>query len=319
MIRLLLHNEIDFKLWDNCIEQSPNGMIYAYSWYLNKVAPGWQALVEGNYQTVMPLPVKKKMGVTYVYQPFFVQQLGVFGMNSHQSDVCDRFVDEAIKRFRWIDYNLNTHNVLHRMTKFGSTMGVTHHLDLIEPYSQLRARYSENTRRNIAKANKKGVFVLKNGSPDEVIGAFRTHKGKALGVFGQQDFRLLSQLIFSAIQRGFAQVYSAYTDKNTFCGGIVLLQSHYKAVLIFSGSTAEAMENGAMFALIDDFIKQNAGSEYMLDFEGSTDVNLARFYKGFGSKECVFLRIKSNRLPPIAEMLLRTIRTVRKIFIKTIS
>ena len=52
-----------------------------------------------------------------------------------------------------------------------------------------------------------------------------------------------------------------------------------------------------MFLLLDSFIKENSQKNITLDFEGSNDENLARFYKGFGSKECVYLQLRRNRLP----------------------
>ncbi|MBK7391410.1 MAG: hypothetical protein IPI23_20775 [Bacteroidetes bacterium] len=50
--------------------------------------------------------------------------------------------------------------------------------------------------------------------------------------------------------------------------------------------------------LIDTYIKDVAGKIKILDFEGSNDQELARFYKSFGSTECVYLQIKKNQLPP---------------------
>jgi len=313
MIRFLHNNEIDMHQWDACIEKSPNGLAYAYSWYLNRVAPGWGALVEGSYDTVMPLPIRKKAGVQYVYQPHFVQQLGVFGKNSHQEEVCDRFMEAVLKKFAWVDYHLNSHNMLSRTSHICKPQrGVTHLLDLVETYEQLRAGYSRNTRRNLAKATRKGVFILKSANPQEIIDAFRLNKGKSLGVFGPKDYATLKHLIYQALQLGLVQIYSAYDARNSFCGGIVMMQNHHKAVLLFTGSTDEALENGAMFALIDDYIRQNAGKVMVLDFEGSLDENLARFYKGFGSKECVFLRVKYSRLPFGAEALLQVARFIRR-------
>jgi len=77
----------------------------------------------------------------------------------------------------------------------------------------------------------------------------------------------------------------------------VFFRSHNKVVWLFSGATGEARENGAMSLLTDDYIREHAGRELVLDFEGSLDKNLARFYRGFGSEECVFLRVQINRLP----------------------
>ena len=70
MIQYLEHNQIDKKKWDATIEECGN--IYAYSWYLDVVHPQWEALVEGDYDTVMPLTGGEKFGVHYLFQPYFV-------------------------------------------------------------------------------------------------------------------------------------------------------------------------------------------------------------------------------------------------------
>jgi hypothetical protein len=78
MINYLKHTEIDKALWDECIAQSVNRRVYAFSWYLDIVCPGWDALVGDNYMHVFPLTHRRKWGVGYLYQPFFAQQLGLF-------------------------------------------------------------------------------------------------------------------------------------------------------------------------------------------------------------------------------------------------
>jgi hypothetical protein len=80
MITYLTHKEIDFEKYDRCIDLSLNGIVYAYSWYLDMVTDDWDILVEDDYKSVMPLPKRKKFGIHYIYQPFFVQQLGVFSV-----------------------------------------------------------------------------------------------------------------------------------------------------------------------------------------------------------------------------------------------
>ena len=46
MIAYLTHDQIDKSRWDDCIAHAVNGMAYAWSWYLDVVHPGWEALVE---------------------------------------------------------------------------------------------------------------------------------------------------------------------------------------------------------------------------------------------------------------------------------
>ncbi len=297
MIRYVPHNEVDFEKWDHCIDHSVNGIFYAYSWYLNMAAPGWDALVEGDYLSVMPLPKRVKFGIQYVFQPYFIQQLGVFSTRSISGEVVGRFIKAIPEKFRFVDYNLNTFNQLFPSALCEQKHKTTHHLDLIESYDAISHRYSTNTRRNIGKARKMGVFVTEHGSPDEIITAFRLNRGRRLRSFGKNDYQLLKRLIYSGLHRGFAKIFTAYSSRNSFCGGAVFFHSHNKSVLLFTASTVLSRENGAMFLIIDEYIRKMAGQKVVLDFEGSENPQLARFYKGFDSKECIFLQIKVNRMP----------------------
>ena len=81
MLRHVRHAEIDRSQWDALINQAPNGLIYALTWYLDSVSPGWEALVKevaGRYVAVLPLPVRRKYGFSYLLQPLLTQQLGLF-------------------------------------------------------------------------------------------------------------------------------------------------------------------------------------------------------------------------------------------------
>ena len=48
-----------------------NGLIYAYSFYLDTMAKHWDAFILNDYEAVMPLTWNKKYGITYYYtSPF---------------------------------------------------------------------------------------------------------------------------------------------------------------------------------------------------------------------------------------------------------
>lgn len=312
MIRFLTHNEIDFDKWDDCISKAINGIFYGYSWYLDMCAQTWDALVEDDYRAVMPLPYRKKGGIKYIFQPFFIQQLGVFSTYSLTETLTLRFLEAIPPGFRFGELSLNTYNTLPEKFPMISGRGVTYEMDLIAPYNQLAEKYSKNTRRNIKKAVASNIFITSHGRPEEIIEAFRKHRGKGNIPFGEKDYLVLKHLIYSGIHRGMVTLKCAYSSTNNFCAGIVFFTSHHKSVLLFSGVTGEARNNHAMSLLVDDYIRENAGKNLTLDFEGSSDPNLARFYRGFGSEECVFLHIRFNRLPLLAKPLLYTYLCVRK-------
>ena len=109
-IRYLQNHEIDQDKWDDCIAHSFNGLVYAYSWYLDAICDEWHALVENDYERVFPMVVKRKYGVDLLYQPFFTQQLGVFSRKILNQDVVDEFIGQIPSKFKYIEINLNTLN-----------------------------------------------------------------------------------------------------------------------------------------------------------------------------------------------------------------
>lgn len=99
MIRYLKNNEIDVKKWDACVEQSPNGLLYASSFFLNNLCM-WDALVLNDYEAVMPLPKRKKWGVEYIYNPAYAAQCGVTG-NNINTEIIQPLIINTPKRSRY--------------------------------------------------------------------------------------------------------------------------------------------------------------------------------------------------------------------------
>ena len=60
---------------------------------------------------------------------------------------------------------------------------------------------------------------------------------------------------------------------------------------------------GASHALIDAFIKDHAGQNLILDFEGSDFRNLAFFYSRFGAKVEIYPAIKINTLAVVCSFI----------------
>lgn len=296
MIRLLKHHEIDRHRWDECIRQSFNGIIYAYSWYLDIVCPMWEALADADYKVVMPLPAGRKFGIDYLYPPFFVQQLGVFSVSRLTDADVQRYLDAVPKRYRYWELNMNTFNKLDT-TRWHCIPNLTHELDLIEPYEKLAAAYSENTRRNIKKAATAGFKATADVPREVIISLFREGRGRTIEKLSEPHYDLLRSLLRTIDGKGKLHV-RAVTDANgEVMAGAFFVDSNGKVIFLFSGTAAEARNTGALAFLIDAFIQENAQKNLVLDFEGSNDMNLARFYKSFGAKECIYLQVRKNELP----------------------
>ena len=79
-VKFISRDRLDVKKWDQCIDNATNGVIYAYSFYLDRMSKHWDALVYGDYEYVMPLTWNRKFGIHYLYQPPFTAALALFEM-----------------------------------------------------------------------------------------------------------------------------------------------------------------------------------------------------------------------------------------------
>lgn len=295
MIRYIINSEIDTDKWDDCIRQAFNGNVYAYSWYLDIVHEDWDALVEGDYEQVMPLPVSKKFGISYIFQPFFVQQLGVFSKSILTPDIVQNFVENIPAEFKLVDINLNSFNTLDSKL-FDLTSNKNHVLDLINKYETLSRKYSTNTQRNLKKSLKSNLSLVKGIKPESLIELFKDNKGKAISNWNEAEYQRLHRLMYMAIYKGKGLVYGVFSEQNQLVAGAFFLKSQFRLIFLFSATNRQAKETAAMTFLIDTVIKEFSPSKMILDFEGSNDKNLARFYKGFGAKEVEYLRFRRNKL-----------------------
>lgn len=297
-IRYVTNDSINKVLWDQCIRQSVNGRVYGYSWYLDIMADNWDALIEGeeSYDTVFPLTYRTKFGISYLYQPFFTQQLGIFSCRKITPELINRFLEAIPPKFMFAEINLNALNKPDP-TRWQVMDNINYELDLIEPFDNIYKRFSTNIRRNVGKAEQKQIRVSDTVNPEDIVALFRSNRGASLQKLKDNDYRKLIQLVYHGIHKQIAFSYGAYTSTNTLCAGMIIFISHYKATFLFSATNNDARESGAMSMLISQFIYSAAGNHLTLDFEGSNDPQLGRFYRSFGATKIVYPSIYINKLP----------------------
>jgi hypothetical protein len=293
-IQYVTRDKIDITKWNGCIDSAYNGLIYPYSFYLDHMAKQWGALVLSDYEAVMPLTWNKKYGISYLYQPFLTAQLGLFGKNV-SAEMLEAFLHAVPSKFNYWDFYLNHKNVF-ALKDFHLYQRSNYILELDKPYEEIYKGYRQNIIRNIKKAEQTGCRPGKDFDAEKVIGLaiqqMRTYSNESKANVNR--FRSLYQFLHDKQQ---ATTYGIFSDKDELLASCVFFFSHNRAYYILVGNHPDGRTIGASHALIDAFIKDNAGKKMWLDFEGSDIRNLAFFYSSFGATEEKFAGIKLNKLP----------------------
>ena len=306
MIRYLTHNQIDKQCWDVCIAKSPDGIVYAWSWYLDVVHPGWEALVEDDYDSVMPLTGGRKFGINYLFQPFFTQKFSVFSKKEASEEKIEQFLSAIPEKFKFAEINIG--GIL-KGFKATAIKDVKAHknieLSLNKDYSVLAANYNSNTKRNLAKAKKEDLSIVENAEPSAIVELFRKNRGKEIKHWGDKEYNRLLSLVETAKSHSACFVLGAQNTDNKLVAGAFFIISHNKIVFLFSGSDESNKENHGLTFLLDHVIERYSGTQNILDFEGSDNDGLARFYKGFGGEEKYYVGLKFNKLNKIYNFALK--------------
>ena len=292
-IQYLQRDRVDVVKWDRCIDQAANGLIYAYSFYLDHMGKRWDALVMGDYEAVMPLTWNKKYGIQYLYQPAFTPSLGVFGTSLTEEKI-NLFLASIPSKFRLVEISLNFGNVFNSLRGLVATRN-NYVLYLNGTYEALFRGFRENTRRNIKKSQQLGVRYESDVPILEIMELSRRHLPTVTKTT-DSDFRRFEQL-YSYLKKNDRAIACGVYLSEQLVASAVYFFSHNRAYYILVGNHPNGKTIGASHYLIDRFIHSYAGRDVILDFEGSDVRNLAFFYSSFGATLETYPAIRINTLP----------------------
>jgi len=292
-VSYLQNANIDKVKWDKCIDTASNGLIYAYSFYLDAMAKHWDAVVMNDYEAVMPVTWNKKYGVHYLYQPFLCASLGLFGKNITR-EMLSGFLNKIPKRFKYWDISLNKDNFFLE-TGYDLYPRTNHILNLNHSYNFLLNNYRNSYKQILNKADNSKLVLHKNMSVNHSI-ELTKKQFKNITAIPNTDFENFIHLYKSQQKKLNSKTYGVYIDDKLLASGIFLF-SHNRAYYMLAGNSPSGRAFKASHIVIDAFIKDHAGSNLILDFEGSDVKNIAFFFKGFGAIEEKYPGLKYNALP----------------------
>ena len=294
MIVYLKNPEIDREQWDNCISASLSFKTYAFSWYLDIMAPGWEALIDDDYDSVFPLPGFSKFGIRYISTPIFLQQLGAFSPDKPVEKVIYEFLDYMPEFYKFVDLcvgqkiNCKGYNIIERSN---------YELDLSASYEKLWDGFTSDCRRNIQIGAKKKLELTASISPEELINLFVWNKGIKLRGIKIRDYDRLKGLMNYCISNNKGRIIGVRTARKRLIFGVFLVQIPGSITILFTTNTPESRDKRTGYFLINEIIRDNALTETVLDFAGSSIPSVASFIESFGSVNNPYYRIYRNQLP----------------------
>jgi hypothetical protein len=287
------NNEIDREQWDNCIRNTPGAKPYAYSWYLDIMAPGWQALVDDDYDSVFPVPGFNRFGIQYISTPVFLQQLGAFSPENSSTKVIKEFLDFMPDFYKFIDLCIGQRIDISGYKNFEK---VNFELDLSKPYETISGNFTDHCRRNIHSSSRNCPDLISEITPDEIINLFIENNGKEIGGIKDRDYQRLKNLInFCKINKK-GRIIGVDGARKKLIFGLFLVEIRGRKTILFVANTPQSYDKRIGYYVINELIKDNSSTKTILDFAGSSIPSVASFYESFGCSRVPFYRLYRNSL-----------------------
>ncbi len=281
MIQYVSRKLLDEKKYDFCIENSIQSRVYAFSWYLDIVADHWDVLVLNDYEAVMPLPWKQKLGLKYITQPYFCQQLGIFSLTTISEETQLEFIKKIPSKFLKVSLALNSQNML-----IAQQVKKNLFVQLSKNHETLCKNYSKGRKHAIKVAEKNQLIVAETSLQSLIDIQKKLYQYE----FSEEKLQKLSMQLLRQ-QKG--TILGIFKDE-VLLGGALFVLSTKRIVYLFSAFTELGRELQAASYLLNYMIKKNENSQLIFDFEGGNIPNMGKFYRSFGAEEECFCVYKRN-------------------------
>lgn len=304
-VKTLERNEIPEREWDDFIDQSPQGVHYAKSWYLDVIWPEWQGVMvfyNGTLQAVMPAKISRKWGISYLFNPPFAQYLGIFfndfSIRHEKALALKKRLTEAIIEtlpslkvfilnfspafdyplpFYWQGFELHTR--------------YSYWLDNQADKKTLFRNCNERTRTYINKARKSQLLASFTDDAAQIINLSRERDAYPL------DYNMLQQLWNVLKDKGVGKAVEVRDNTGRLHAGLMYMSSNVKNIHIFSAMDPDMKNLGGMSLAIWHTIEQAGPDVRIHDFEGSMIEPVEKFFRGFGTKPVPYLQLRKNNFP----------------------
>jgi len=302
-IQYLSYQEIDFTKWDFCIARSANKLIYVESKYLNQIASNWDAIVLNDYDAVMPLIWRKKMGIRYVYQPAFLQQAGIYSPYHLTEEITEAFISLASTHFKFAEFSLNySNNPSAENSFYQKKINNNFLIHLDKKYEEIVT--SKYLKERIDRASKFNLKYLVSSDVTKCIKTYKKLYGERLSTLSKNDYKNFEQLCVDLQKENRVIIREVYNkESNELLATALFLKDENRIYNLASSIFPNGRTCLANYFLFDSLIREFSNQPLIIDLEGSDLPGVDFFYKKLATENQPYYTIKWNNLPKIIKLI----------------
>ena len=286
-IRFVAQDDIDRLKWDSCVHYSSNANVFAYSWFLNNVSKDWDALVEGDYESVFPLTWQlDRLNRAVLRQPMLIRELGIFSIHMLSPRRMNAFLNKIPTKYQSIQIFLNERNTFKTNEHYDWNDQKNHQLLLTDVYEVLQSQY-EPSLRDILIAQQDDFIPISNIKPETLAAFYKKHTKDRYRL--EKVFHAIQRITYNAMHRGIGFATGITDLKGNLLAANFFIYSHGKALSLLPVQSPEGKEKNALSMLFDRFIQSHAGRPLILDFNTNQP-----YASKLGAKENIYYELSKE-------------------------
>lgn len=290
-IEFVPHADIDKTKWNSCVHYANNGNVFGYKWFLDFVAKDWDALVEGDYESVLPLVWRKGLtGGKELHQPPLMRELGLYSIHALSAKRVNNFLQAIPSEYRMIEMVVNEQINLPAKHDFKVTELLNHQLLLLENYDAIAANYTETLQTQLATASESQLVATTNLKPEKIADFYQKYTPDRQHV--TRNFHALQRIMYNVLHRGWGFASGIESASGELLAANFFIYSHHKVLSLMPLESPAGAKVGALALLFDMLIRTHAGRPMILDFNTSRQDNLALH---LGARENIYYKIRQDK------------------------
>lgn len=183
-------HEINKNKWNGTVHYSPNGNIFGYYWYLKAVYKSWDAIVEGDYVSVMPILPKSNPKFSLL-----TPELGPYSVNPLNIERSNSLISLMKSK------TLNSHYPLNESTPNLEDLKTNQDIEyqqqelhLIDNYDILKKHYQQNIVDELDLLNSDNISFVSSIKPEVIL--------SLSDKYSKPEKDALIRVMYNAIHRG---------------------------------------------------------------------------------------------------------------------
>lgn len=295
----------EYPLWDEFVDSSPQGSIYAKSFYLDALGASFKIAVVEEGSTLLGGIILAKNELGLSTNPLFVKYLGILYHSSLNKDArrqstrykIDRIIISNISKYGVWSYTFHpnyTNWLSFYWTGYHQTTRYTYQIRFVQS-ADFRKLYREKVSHPLRQAEKNRL-VVDDVSTDEFIKVnTKTYQGKHARP--PYSSARLKTFLISSEKAGYLYKKGVRGGDGNIHSVAAIVYDKKSANLILQGNDPQLSNQGGGTLLLDHLIEFASLNSSIFDFEGSMIERIELFYRGFGGDIVPYFKICKANLP----------------------